>query len=317
MPLPVRLFYPNTILTNIIADCQDFEGPDFLEYSNEYTDSDGRNGDPILFPNSVNAPSRHLVVLYDASRRMYVKLTDTEAFFKWIPEGDSFEQHEWTVIPQNPTGYWESDTKFIDETGFFEEVDTENWIEQQGEETNYFTRVSEEVVLYDEFRSMYVKLTSNKAYYKWIPEGETFEDAEWTLIPQNPTGHWVSNTKFVEKTGYFEQVDANNWIEQQADGTHYYTRVTESVVLYDESRSIYVKLTDAKAYFKWIPMDDTFYDYEWVLIPQNPTGHWVSSTKFVEKTGYFEQVDANNWIEQQGEDRFHFVRISGAADSDE
>ena len=258
MPLLVRLLYPNIILTNIVADCKTVYSPNFLDYSsNDFSDS-GFGNEEITLNHIDETPSRHLVILYDASRRIYVKLTDNKAYYKWIPQGESFEQRKWTPIPQNPTGYWESDTKFIDETGFFEEVDTENWIEQQGEETNYFTRVSEVVVLYDESRSIYVKLTVNKAYFKWIPPGETFKDANWTLIPQNPTGHWVSNTKFVEKTGYFEQVDANNWIEQQADGTHYYTRVTESVVLYDESRSIYVKLTDAKAYFKWIPEDETF-----------------------------------------------------------
>ena len=210
------------------------------------------NEETALTPDQ-DTPSQHLVILLDVSRRMYVKLTDTEAFFKWIPEGDSFDQHEWTLIPQNPTGYWESDTKFVEATGFFEQVDAENWIEQQGEGTNYFTRVSEVVVLYDESRSMYVKLTASKAYFKWIPEGETSEDVQWTLIPQNPTGHWVSSTKFVEKTGYFEQVDAQNWIERQGDGTNYYTRVSEAVVLYDESRDIYVKLTDTNAYFKWVP----------------------------------------------------------------
>ena len=186
------------------------------------------NEETALTPDQ-DTPSQHLVILLDVSRRMYVKLTDTEALFKWIPEGDSFDQHEWTLIPQNPTGYWESDTKFVEATGFFEQVDADNWIEQQGEGTNYFTRVSEAVILYDDNRSMYVELTDSNAYFKMIPQGQSFFDVPWTLIPQNPTGHWVSSTKFVDANGFFEQIFPLTWKEQQGDSTNYYTEVSEGV----------------------------------------------------------------------------------------
>ena len=59
------------------------------------------------------------------------------------------------------------------------------------------------------------------------PEYESFGESQWTLIPQNPTGHWVSSTKFVEKSGSFEQVDETNWVEHQANGDLYFVRVSD------------------------------------------------------------------------------------------
>ena len=59
---------------------------------------------------------------------------------------------------------------------------------------------------------MWVKLTDNEAYFN--RQGGNPDADYWFLIAENSTGCWVSDTKFVTKTGYFRQVDGGAvWIE--------------------------------------------------------------------------------------------------------
>ena len=178
------------------------------------------------------------------------------------------------------------------------------------------------VVLYDESRGMWVKLTDIEAYF--TTQGSDSNADYWYLIGENPSGYWISETKFITQTGYFTKVDGSAvWIEQQAgssctfvevsiDSPHIAKKPHDQVVLYDESRGMWVKLTDNKAYFNRQGGNPDA-DY-WYLIAENPTGYWISDTKFVTKTGYFRKVDKDGvvWIEQQagGGDTGTFVELN-------
>ena len=167
------------------------------------------------------------------------------------------------------------------------------------------------VVLYDESRGIWVEITNDKIYFN--KNGNDPNAAYWRLIAENPTGHWVSDAEFVTKTGSFKQDNGGIvWIERQRVGeANTFVRVTPKsrlVVLHDESRGIWIKLTDGQASFNAQGSDPNAND--WHLIAENPTGYWISNTKFITKTGYFRQEDGgNSWIEQQADDSHHLVRV--------
>ena len=83
------------------------------------------------------------------------------------------------------------------------------------------------------------------------------------------------------------------------------------VVLYDESRSIWILLTNTQALFT-TQGGDPDADY-WYLIGQNADGYWASDYEFVTATGSFRQDYAGVvWLEyQKGKSEFNsYVRIN-------
>ena len=185
---------------------------------------------------SLQDQPHHLVILYDESRGMWIKLTDNQAFTN--KQGGDPNADYWYLIAENPTGYWASDNEFVTQTGNFKQSNGGVvWLEHQGEGNgfNSFVRINQDdsgvtdnnsqhlVVLYDESRNMWVKLTDTQAFFN--QQGGDSNANYWYLIAENPTGYWINDRQFITQTGYFRQVDGgNDWIEQQAASINHFVR---------------------------------------------------------------------------------------------
>ena len=89
------------------------------------------------------------------------------------------------------------------------------------------------------------------------------------------------------------------------------------VILYDESRSIWVMLTNDQILCSFQGGDPN--GGYWSLIVENLGGHWASDNELVTTTGNFKQNYGVVWFERQGGGSSinHFVRIDQGDSSDD
>ena len=170
----------------------------------------------------------HLVILYDESRGIWIKLTDNLAFFNM--QGGDPDADYWYLIAQNPTGYWASDNEFVTQTSNFKQSNGVVWLEHQGEGNGFssYVRINQDdsgvtiqdsqhlVVLYDDSRKIWIMLTDDQAFCN-SQGGNPWADY-WYLID---TGYWINDSQFIMQTGYFiQQYGRAWWIHQQAANSY-------------------------------------------------------------------------------------------------
>ena len=177
---------------------------------------------------SLQDQPRHLVILYDRSRNIWIKLTDDQAFFS--TQGGASNAQYWHLIGQNPTGYWASDNEFVTTTGSFRQnYGGVVWLERQGGSGfNSYVRINQDdastestyiadsnsqrlVVLYDESRNYWIMLTDYQAFFNQQDGDPSM--AYWHLLAP---GYWITDKQFIMQAGYFRQKSADWWIQQQA-----------------------------------------------------------------------------------------------------
>jgi hypothetical protein len=85
-----------------------------------------------------------LVVLYDPTRKFWVKLTENRFFFTTKDKDPNHEK--WYLIAENPHGIWDDYGRFHLEHGYLERVNDKRWIEMQ----NHKLHAEFELAIYEE-----------------------------------------------------------------------------------------------------------------------------------------------------------------------
>lgn len=236
------------------------------------------------------------VILYDNSRGMFIKLTDTQAFFQWASLAQGINPNGWDLIAENPTGRWVSGTKFVENTGYFQETNatSRQWIEKKSnssQATHYF-----------------VQITNPPIRARGGNDDRLSDLAEQpkATVGNSPAPTYVKASLITEQP----ETSSKGFLSKPAA-----PKASHLIVLYDESRQMFVKITDTQVFFQWGSLTQGINPTGWYLIAENSTGKWISDTKFVDDTGYFMETNAasGQWIEQKNDspkDVHHFVQVT-------
>jgi hypothetical protein len=149
---------------------------------------------------------------------------------------------------------WES----TDHQSYFKPSGKNEWAEfnSDGKPAFHYLVIEEKpgfIMLYDESRKMYIELTPVEMYYGNQKDSINIYSRFGTWKPQTvkPARRW----EFEDKKSYFSPTGWNmEWIEFKPDGKPMFrykeVEITPAyIILYDENRRMYVKLTDMEMFF--------------------------------------------------------------------
>lgn len=153
-------------------------------------------------------------------------------------------------------------------SGSFTKIDKGTWMEKNNSSSFQFKEIrtdDNETILLDEKRNIYVKLTATEM---WASAGN---DKSWK---KNYVGAW-KYWNYDEQTrpdgeyaGTFTYEGGNKWVEKNNHDSFNYVEHSisqDEVVLFDQVRKVYVKLTPTEMFASWKKLDswEKYYDGEW------------------------------------------------------
>ena len=282
-------------------------------------------------------------IIHDLTRNNYIRLTSTQCFVGNNKDNATRKLYDgyWVRTGEGPTAaeMLEKNTNiFLYEKkqcrGFFMKSGKE-WKEydySNGILLNTYTiteQKSDYILLYCSRGGFYIKLTDNGCYYNTSPQGDFTVRycGRWSLgslsgEPRKKTGGNRSHKDeafayYLEgKTnsyfGYFMQVSSGQWEEIRVSDEkvlYKYRFVSESggaMILYDESRSVYVRVTESELFWGSTKEDIThkIYDGAWVGFDY---GYSVSMVleldinififEYTGFSGYYSRSDEGYWLE--------------------
>jgi hypothetical protein len=153
-------------------------------------------------------------------------------------------------------------------SGAFTKTGKTSWIEKNNAASFNFEEMANktnEIILFDKTRNIYVKLTSNEM---WASIGN---DKNWQKNYEGRWKHWYyseQNRPDGVYEGTFTFIEGTKWIEKNNHSDFTFTEYSynqDELILFDRSRNVYVKITPTELFASWKQPGtwEKYYDGEW------------------------------------------------------